>query len=509
MNPSKSMLDGWNLMSIILGENTGGQSGAAYVASIEDAINTYSNIINNSDPTTNFYKMYKSTRIDKQKGNVGEDFQAGTFNVDAAAKSSFFRAIKLGVNLDGSVDTVVVDVRTLTKAEWLNPAEHYNSIVEKAVERYQMKVYGNPIEGFNALADARYLKTQQQALTTQDAKEFLENDPRGIKHIVKKTNDFRPDVAEASNHAAETLTDRMEHDGVSSKSATNKRYEEMAKGSRGEKTYNPNDDGVSVANAIRVEDLAREALKGGATAAAITFALQLAPEIVKVIDYLVKHGEIDWKQIKQFGEKAIGASAQSFIRGSVASALVVAAKKGMLGEAFKALDATVIGAAVSIVMDTVINTIKLAAGKITARQLGMGFVDSTVMAFSFVGAMKVGGLIGQAIAPQLPIVGFLIGSLIGCSVGVLYNVGKNKLISFCKDSGFTCFGLVDQNYAVPDELLKEMGIETANIGRASIERASIDVLAPSSSIERVNVDTVSYKMVKRGIIGVNKVGYVI
>lgn len=60
-------------------------------------------------------------------------------------------------------------------------------------------------------------------------------------------------------------------------------------------------------------------------------------------------------------------------------------------------------------------------------------------------------------------------------------VGKNKLISFCKDSGFTCFGLVDQNYAVPEELLKEMGVETAQIGRAQIERSSVDALVSEPS----------------------------
>ena len=503
------MLDGWNLMSIILGENSGGQFGASYVASIEEAINTYSNVISNTDKSTDFYKMYKNTPIEQQKGNVAEDFQAGTFNVDAAAKSSCFRAIKLGVNFDGSVDTVVVDVRTLTPEEWLNPAGHYDSIVGKAVKKYQMKVYNNSIKGFNALADSRYLDTHQQALTSSDTKEFIENNPRGIKHVLRGTHDPRPEVETANRHVSETLTDKMEHDGVTSKPATNKRYKEMARSSRGEEKYNPNDDGVSVTNAIQTEDLIREALKGGATATIITFAIQMAPEIVKVIDYLVKHGELDWDQIKQFGEKALSSTVKSFVHGSIASGFVIAAKKGLLGEPLKYMDATLIGALVCIVMDTVVNVIKLAAGKITARQMGMAFIDSTVISLSFVGAMKVGGLIGQAIAPQLPVVGYIIGSLIGCSVGVLYSVGKNKLISFCKDSGFTCFGLVDQNYVVPEELLNEMGVETAIIDRADIGRTSIDILVPKSHVEKTEVDTVNYKMVRRGVIGINKIGYFI
>ena len=509
MQPSKAMLDGWQMMSVILGENTGAQFGAAYIASIENEINSYSNIINNVDPTTDYYKMYKNSPINSQKGNVGEDFQVGTFNVDAAAKSSYYRAIKLGVSLDGSVDTCIVDVRNLTRAEMLDPSSHYDSIIKKSVEKYQMKVYDKPTKAFDALSDPRYAMSGQQALTTSDAKEYLETNGDGIKHVIKRTHDSRSEVADAGEYAKRTLTDHMEHDGVSSKSATNARYKEMAKASSGKKKCNPADDGVSISNSITVDMLVKQALKGGATAAAITFVLQLAPEIVKVIDYLVKNGELDWKQIQQFGERALTATAKSFIRGAVASGFVIAAKKGLLGVAVSTIEATVIGAMVAIVMDTLINSVKLAAGKITARQMGMAFVDTTVLAASFVASAKLGGFIGQSIAPQLPGIGFLIGTLIGCSVGVLYSIGKRKLISFCKDSGFTCFGLVDQNYAVPEELLREMGVETAKIDRAQIDRSNVDALSYQKPIGRTQVDTVSYKMVKRGIIGVNKVGYVI
>lgn len=508
MQPSKAMQDGWQMMSVILGENTGAQFGASYISNIENEINNLSNVINNTDPTTDFYKMYKNTPIDQQKGNVAEDFQAGTFNVDAATKSSYLRGIKLGVNTDGSVDTCVVDVRDLTRDEFLHPSEHYDSIIGKSQKNYQMKVYNNPNKGFDALSDPRYAKDNQNALTTRDGKDFLENDPDGIKHVLTRNNDHRREVADASRHASKTLTDHMEQDDVEARAATNRQYKEMAKASRGEKEYNLENEGVSVSN-VDVDLLVGQALKAGATAATITFVIQLAPEIVKVIDYLVKNGELDWKQISQFGEQAFSATTKAFIRGSIASGLVFAAKTGILGNALKIVDASVIGALVVVVMDTVVNSIKLASGKITARQMGMAFIDSTVITASFLVSAKVGGMIGQIIAPQLPVIGFLIGSLIGCTVGVVYHIGKNCLISFCKDSGFTCFGLVDQDYSVPDELLKEMGIETANIERAEIQKANVDVLGFQNSIERNQIETVSYKMVKRGILGVNRIGFVI
>ena len=509
MQPSKQMLDGWNMMTIILGENSAAQFGANYIASIEKEINDLSKVVNNRDTAADYYEKYKNTSVEQQKGNVAEDFQAHSFNVDTLAKSSYLRAIKLGANTVGSVDTVIVDVRKLTKDEWLNPSEHYDSIVGKSTKSYQMKVYNDPKKAFDALFDSRYSHDDQLALTTKDTKEYLEQNENGIKHVLRKTSDIRPEVAEASKHTANTLTDHMEQDGINAKPATNARYKEMAKASRGEAEYNPKDDDLSINASTTVGDLVRESLKAGVTAATITFILQLAPEIVKVIDYLVKNGELDWKQISEFGEQALTATAKSVIRGSIASGLVFAAKNGILGNALETIDASMIGALVVVVMETVVNSIKLAAGKITARQMGMSFIDSTVLVASFLASAKLGGIIGQAIAPQLPIVGYLIGTLIGCSVGVLYNVGKKRLISFCKDTGFKCFGLVDQDYSVPEELLHEMGIDTAQIERTKVDRVGIDVLTQENIVGKNEIETVSYKMVNRGIIAVNKVGYIL
>ena len=58
-------------------------------------------------------------------------------------------------------------------------------------------------------------------------------------------------------------------------------------------------------------------------------------------------------------------------------------------------------------------------------------------------------------------------------MAVVYNIGKKKLISFCVDTGFTCFGLVEQNYELPDEVLKEMGVETVRVGRARVNTTPV------------------------------------
>ena len=47
-----------------------------------------------------------------------------------------------------------------------------------------------------------------------------------------------------------------------------------------------------------------------------------------------------------------------------------------------------------------------------------------------------------------------------------------------------------------------------NISRAEVSHAEIGRAQIGNSLQRINYETIDLKMVKRGIIGVNKVGYV-
>ncbi len=103
----------------------------------------------------------------------------------------------------------------------------------------------------------------------------------------------------------------------------------------------------------------------------------------------------------------------------------------------------------------------------------------------------IGGIIGQALGFELPVVGYLLGGLIGTSFCVVYNIGKKKLISFCVDTGFTCFGLVEQNYELPEDVLNELGIETIPIQRTKVER--IDV--PRTQISGTGIEISEYETI--------------
>ena len=65
-------------------------------------------------------------------------------------------------------------------------------------------------------------------------------------------------------------------------------------------------------------------------------------------------------------------------------------------------------------------------------------------------------------------------------------------------------------YELPDEVLHELGVETITIPRTQIERTVIQKTPiPTASIDRIDYETINVTMLRRGIIGVNKVGYII
>ena len=187
----------------------------------------------------------------------------------------------------------------------------------------------------------------------------------------------------------------------------------------------------------------------------------------------------------------------------------MAIQNGVLGEALKQVNPSIVGVAVTVVFGTIKDSILVAAGKMSSKEMGMHFVDTVVVSSGYLVSMKIGGAIAQALFPELPGIGFAIGSLLGCSVAVVYNIGKKKLISFCVDTGFTCFGLVEQNYELPEEVLHEIGVETISVPRTQVERIDVPrTQIMGAGVETSEYETIDITVLRRGVIGVNKIGYV-
>ena len=197
-----------------------------------------------------------------------EEWGAGTFNVDAVAADSADRASVLHSTLKDSVD-IQLDSGEAYSAKSYVTAEK----TAKAQARF------SPESGHASYHDQGRLVPSDQL---SDAKatahrEALRNQP------------IRSDVSDAYAETESRLTDTIKNEkGVSSKSASRKELEDIAHESK-EQKFKAEDHGVTADSAINTEYMLKQALKAGYTTAAITVAFQLAPEIYKAIDFLIKH----------------------------------------------------------------------------------------------------------------------------------------------------------------------------------------------------------------------------
>ena len=489
---------GWDFMSKALGADTAGRSAFSdymsnlsqnnaineqnlHIQEINEAIDQLARNIN-EHPNLNL-------GIEQLKGFVAEEMHTGTFNIEAIKQGSDHRAWTLQQHGYASVDIATNFEKSYSSK--------YSNTAEKAEN---MQAALNKDTGEPKYHGQERLIAYEQV---DDAKTWAHR--RAGKNI-----ESRPDVSQSHIETEEHLVGKIsDGEGVESKELSIKESKQIAReAKKGE--FDPGKHGYKkdpLLDEVRIEYV-NQAVKAGLTAAAISAITQIVPELYKAIDYLIKHGEIDVAGLKKAGKTVITASGEAFLRGSIAYGVEMAIQEGLLGKALKQLNPSVVGVAVTVILGTIKNSIMVAAGRMTAKEMGMKFADTIVVSSGYLVSMKIGGAIAQALCPQLPVVGYAIGSLLGCSVAVVYGIGKRKLISFCVDTGFTCFGLVEQNYELPEEALKNMGVHFIPVPKTEVQRATIDKTSTDVQIHTSTYETIDITVLKRGIIGVNRIGYV-
>ena len=264
--------------------------------------------------------------------------------------------------------------------------------------------------------------------------------------------------------------------------------------------------GLTAPEAINMEMLLKEAYKAGVTAAVISLVIKVGPEIFKTISYLIKNGEIEEGQFKKIGFAAVSGSSEGFIRGSMAAAITYCCRSGLLGETMKRVDPSVVGAVVVLAINVLKGSYAVATGKKTRTELANEIVKDT-----FVSACAlIGGGISQVYI-EIPVLGYLIGSFVGSIVGSFaYDFGYKKALSFCVDTGFTLFGLVEQDYTLPDDIIKEIGIETFDYETFEVDGFKPDTFVIESfAFDTFEPDNLEIKFLRRGVIGVSKIGYIL
>lgn len=491
MNNKQNPLEqGWAFASRLSGTNIGSQLGGTYINKINDAI---------KETAKSLMELKSNQSNPIMGGFVAERWHAGSFNVKAVAAGSCNRAFAGASGIDGPLnrnDYASVDVSVQTKnGAVIN--DYGSKYMVNAKETAKAQAMPSKTSG-----NAKY-HNQQRLVPSDQLEDIKAIASRRVNHE-KTPENWREGYREVRDLSTDNVTDGK----ISSKGLTKNQSEEIAQEIK-EERLNLEKRGLTAADAIEPKFIMKQATKAGLSSMAITALIKTAPDIYKAIDYLLKSGSIDKDAFKKIGLDAITGSAEGFLRGFVACYIQILCNSGKLGKNLIGVDPTFVGTIVALTIQTIKDSVKVGQGKITVREMGASLIDSVVISAGYIVGAKIGGAIGTAIGFELPVVGFLLGSLIGCAFGAIYDVSKKKFISFCVNSGFTCFGLVEQDYTLPEDFLKEIGIDVIQIDRTEVETNQLDIISTNGTkISRTTFETIEIKIIRRGILGVNKVGYV-
>ena len=480
-----TFMEGWEFANAQAGAFMGADMSHEWMASVQEMIDKLEQSIN-EDPHINL-------DVSRFQGFVFEDWTAGTYNINAAAAEhqGLFRGAEqpmqaevLGSTAKGSVDVKLGDRDYSLKsyADGHKSAKAQLAIDDETGEGlYDGQT---PVIPEDQIADARLTAYSMAAM--QDSPE--------MEQFFSDMGDAFTDHISDGNGIESVPISRMDLDHIA--------FDAQGDG------FVAEDYGITLEDATAAHALGNS-VEAGITAATISLVLQLAPEVIKSVDYLVKNGELDPRDLGESGKRAASASASSFIRGTLSFNVQHLCEVGALGESLVDASPSMVAAVVVMTMQAVRSSVDLATGSITAEQMGDRMVNSAINTAFVLAGQKAGGLIAQALLPTLPGIGCLFGSLIGSSLVIAYGFGKKQLMGLCVRNGFTCFGLVDQDYTIPEAALKRMGIDLDEVEIAQVETAAVEFAQVDYAQVDYVYETVSYPVLKRGLIGVNRVGYVL
>lgn len=481
-----------------------GMDATSWVNSVEAAIEELYSAMNS-------YDHYKNSRAaqDSLKGFLAEEWAFGTANVDAAVKRVDAKGIRLDSHDLGSADVAwgadqyqlkfLTDPKNIARKLATTLHDSYNgrpkryadlSFDEWAVEKgFAGKTPDDLLYGdMGGLIPSDKLEAAKQytLIRIERAK------GRGLDEDVRRWTKVR-----------DNLTDRIKTpEGVEGRPATNEKMRRKAIDVSNKKKLDPADDGMTTSQLIAASDIVKQSLKAGGTAAALSAALSVAPEIYRAIDYLIAEGELDDEHLKSIGTAACAGAANGFVSGSATAAITAAAAKGA---AMGSRGANVIASLVVLTMETCRNSYLVASGQIEPVEMASNMGQSVFSTVMMLGGVAVAtALTGGAALPVL------IGSFVGGAAGSMaFKPVSSCVMKVCVDSGVTFFGLIEQDYEIPNRLLSMLGIKGASIKTARVKTAAVSTAPRLSapSVKTACLHTADVVFFERGLVGVNKVAY--
>lgn len=491
----------------------GAAAESEYVEHVEQAISKLYKRMNS-------YNYYKATIPSQEslKGFIAEEWASGTLNVDAAVKGKSALAEVLKSTDLGSVDVATLEGGMYQLKFYLDPSATVKALGTTLREVYQSSKASATMsfdewaasKGFTGKLPTDLLYDGQWGVVPSD--KLTDCQMEAFKRLSKAKALDCADEVSRWKRVSDALTDKLETtDGISSRPQTLEDARQKAIAISRNEELLPEADGMTTAELIKVKNLIVQSLKAGATAAAISAVVKIAPEIYKAIDYLIAGGELDEESLKTIGAATFDGGKTGFINGSATAAITIATGKGVFGQAIKTaiskpFGPTVIGTLVVLTVETCRDAYLLTRGKRTAEDFANNLAqDVFVTIFTLAGAA-----VASIIAPEAT-VPILIGSAVGSAVGCLaFAPVKSCILQASTVSGLTLFGLIEQDESLPPQLLKEIGVKGARFKTAEyrIEHHNMPDVH-TVNVKQSGLHTLDVKQLRRDVVGINKVGYVL
>ena len=343
----------------------------------------------------------------------------------------------------------------------------------------------------------------------QDAQESLR------RKILELSNNLdNPSRAEYAISYEKTLAALTDHiEGPNGEQSMRLTYEQARDLMRCAKngTFDPKDFDIDAAILADKTYVLLNSLEAGSYSALLSCALKVAPEIVTIIKDAIQEGEIAVEELNQLGKDALSSSCLGFLRGTLISYISAAAEMGYLGEAIKGLSTSNafspgLSTLVTLVWTISAQTINYQTGRISKVEYSTN-VDRAI----FIASASYGAGVGiQTLLPELPFLGYMIGSCVGAILGgITYEIKEQFFMSLCVHKGWTLWGLVEQDYSLPREVAEKLGYQMMEKEEFKTYRMeSHEMKNFRFRKEMFNYEKLDISPMVRGIIGVRKIGYV-
>lgn len=499
--------EGYDAATKNSGSLHGTQVAHQYVDNVNKAIDVFQKDINS-------FVGY-NTGSDQLQGDIAEYWHGDTFNINAAINESKLKAF---VNRDH---------------DWAGPDIEIKKNGD-VIQRIGLKYYKNAPASANA-QDKSYIQrfceyqhtsgrsdlTLEQYLTENNINDnILATDPiysgqvrlipsdqyeaaiSYLKWKIQKESMTRPEEVKRCRETLALLTSKIHTaDGTGSKELPRETSQELANLAKKGK-FDPADFGVSTEELMNFNHALAQGVKAGTTAAIITLVLKTAPQLYKCLEKLISEGKINEDDFQKLGFQALTGAGEGFVKGFVAGTIVTACESGIWGASMQSVNPSIVGALTAIMIQSMQDSFLMAQGSLTQQEFTANLSKNLFVASCGIG-------LGTAVAmlTACPFA-YMLGNFVGSMVGSFAYVAiDDAFMSFAVYSGWTFFGVVKQDYKLPEHILKEIGIDIFEYEEMFIEKFQPDEFSfDEFQFDEYQPNFIS--IIRRGVIGVHQVGYI-